>query len=154
MVTRAQATGIPVKVKLGGEEYQASVWTQREFAEWEEWVRATYRKRALEGVETMSDELRRDFTLQVFERASKLTFVSTESTSLMASPAGFIRAWWMSIKINHPKITEDDVGKLLLHPKTDYDKLAELAILGSPGKRKKKGGTKAQQRQKQRKKRR
>lgn len=153
MVTRAQATGIPVKVKLGNEEYLASVWTQREFAEWEEWARAEYRKRSLEASDGLPDEIQRELILRTHERASKITFVSTESSTLLASPAGFIKAWWMSLRLNHPKITEDDVGRLLLHPDTDYDQLTELAIVGAPGDRKKKG-TKAQQRPRQRKKRR
>lgn len=152
MTTRAQATGIPVQVTLGGQPYRASVWTQREFAEWEEWVRATYRKRAMEGIEDMPESLRSGFTLSVHDRASRITFVSDESTSLLSSPAGFIKAWWLSLRDNHPGITEDQVGELLLHPDTSYDELQELAIIGPAMERVKKKGTRAPKRKKKRRK--
>lgn len=155
MVTRAQATGIPTRITLAGDKkYFVSLWTQREYAEWEEWARATYRKRALEGVESMPDDLQREFTLRVHERASKITFISAESLELTPTPTGLIKVWWMSLRIKHPELTEERLGELFLHPDTDYNELAKLPMLGSMIDRKKKGGTKAQQKPKQRKKRR
>lgn len=136
-MSRGTAAGLYKIVTLAGKEYKAGRWGLVDFAAWEEWVRYSYRKRALEGSEVLSEGVREKLELEVYKRAAQIVFVSSESMLLLSTVAGFVRAWYMALVKNHPELTEDDVADFLLHPDTDYKELERLEILGDSGSKKK-----------------
>lgn len=125
-VTRAQAVGLPIRVKLAGEWYTASTWVQTDFAEWEEWLKSEYERDMLDG---LSPEDRSSILLQVRQRKSEINFSSKESINKLSTPVGFLRCWWMSLRKNHPDMTEDEAAVLLLHPDTNAEELAKFKII-------------------------
>lgn len=127
MTIRAQAVALPIRVKLAGEWYSAAIWDQKDFAEWEEWVKEKYRIDAFAG---LSSEERASILMEVQERAAKISFTSTQSSAYMASPLGFIKVWFLGLRKYHPALTEEKVGELLLHRDTDYKELAKFKLVG------------------------
>lgn len=140
-MSRAEAAGLYKTVTLAGKEYKAGRWKLAEFSAWEEWVRRSYRRRALEDSKELSDIVREKLELEVYQRAANILFVSPESMALLSTPAGFVFAWHLALVQHHPELTEDDVAGFLLHKDTDIEELAKLEILGSDAPKKSKKGT-------------
>lgn len=133
MDSRAAATATPVRIKLANTWFTARIWRQSDFAFWEEYVRDEFRKRMYAS---LSEEKQEKICIQVQEKAARLSFGSIESQELLISPVGFIKAWWIALRHDHPELDEETIGQFLLHPDTDYKELEKMTILArSSGKK-------------------
>lgn len=129
-MSSAEVTGLHIPVKLAGKPYKAGRWELVDFAAWEEFVRHSYRERAKEDTDGLSEEVKEKLQLAVHLQAAKITFLSPESLAMLSTVTGFVRVWWIGLVKFHPEITEDEICSLLLDPRTDYKEMEKMEILG------------------------
>lgn len=139
MTTTVEATAAFMKVMLGDKEYRISPLQDCDFGAFERWVQKRYLATTKENLDGLTeDQVNRQLD-RAFERASMITFASPEAGALMSSLEGAVFLFWLSIRKEHPDLTEEDVGKLLLDSAsrdTAMDIVADLNKEHSPIKKK------------------
>jgi len=108
--TRVDASGAGRRqVTLGGKTYKLAPLRNRDFAEFEKWMQ----DQAIEMVErsiqrqNLSFDERRILLNEAYEKARRLTFTSKEASPYLYKLEGAAKILWLSIRQEHPEITEE-----------------------------------------------
>lgn len=124
------ATGLasPTTVTLAGKKYRLTPLKQRDWGEFERWLKDTYLELAKRNVRGMEDKDRDCLLKHAFDRAALITFQSFEALEAMESFDGAVKLVWLSLRTEHVDLTEEDVATILLDPKTLEEAMDRLPL--------------------------
>lgn len=123
------AMASPGTVTLAGKKYRLTPLKQREWGEFERWLKDSYLELAKRNVRGMEGEDRDLLLKHAFDRAALITFQSSEAINAMETFDGAVKLVWLSLRAEHPDLTEENVATLLLDPKT-LEQVMERLPLG------------------------
>lgn len=115
----SKVTGAPTPIKLGDTELLMNPLTDVDYGEYENWMRArviTIAEDAIRANPQLSEEARKAYRHQAMEVSARLTFTSVEGMQVMASWDGATMLIWLGLRKHQPKMTRDDVRRLLSDP--------------------------------------
>ena len=116
MTTTAEATAAFVRVTLGGTTYRVSPLQDKDFGVFERWVQQRFLDVVKQNLEGLTEDQATRQLDRAFERAGSITFISPEASALMASVEGAVFLFWLSVRHEHPDVTESQLTKLLTDP--------------------------------------
>lgn len=116
MTTTAEATAAFVKVTLDGTTYRVSPLRDKDFGAFERWVQQRFLDVTKQNLEGLTEDQATRQLDRAFERAGSITFVSPEASALMASVEGAVFLFWLSVRQEHPDVTESQLTALLTNP--------------------------------------
>lgn len=148
---RATATAAPTAVKIGNATYKLTPLKDSDYGEFEKWLQDRQYEIVKRNLDGLSPEIAVKLLAHAHDRATCIGFADDESIRVMSTYEGAVKLAWMSLRIEHPELKEDDVAELLFDPGVLSDVMDKLPM-GMPdgaGERKKKRtGTKAAARKK------
>lgn len=116
MTTTAQATAAVHTVKIGTRSFRMSPLQDKDYGEFEAWVQDRHIdlfKRNLSGLDDGERQRQLD---RAFDRAAEIGIQSDEAMSAMCTVDGVSKLIWMSVRREHPDVTEDEVISLMTSP--------------------------------------
>ena len=116
MTTTAEATAAFGRITLGGTKYRVSPLQDKDFGAFERWVQQRFLEVTKQNLEGLTEDQATRQLDRAFERAGLITFVSPEASALMASVEGAVFLFWLSVRHEHPDVTESQLTKLLTDP--------------------------------------
>lgn len=124
----ATSLASPTIVTLAGKKYRLTPLKQRDWGEFERWLKDTYLELAKRNVHGMEDKDRDCLLRHAYDRAAVITFQSSEAIEAMESFDGAVKLVWLSLRTEHSDLTEEDVAKMLLDPKTLSEAMDQLPL--------------------------
>lgn len=149
-MNRATATAAPTTVELGGKNYRLTPLRDRDWGEFEKWLQDRHYAAARRNLQGLNAEAQRDLMRHAHDRATAIVFTDNESAKMMGTYEGACFITYLSLRHEHPEITEDEVADLLFDPEAlsrAMDRLP-LGMPDEPAGKKKRSGTKAASRKK------
>lgn len=95
-------SGYPIKI--GGEEFTASMLTDRDFGDIDNYIKAQYVNTAYMAAENLSVAERKELTTIALNNAANITWESREGNDLIFSREGIIRLGWQMCRKRHPNL--------------------------------------------------
>jgi hypothetical protein len=148
MTTRTQATASRREITVGEKTYTLAPLTDKDYGEFEQWIQDRYIDSVKRNSADLTEKERERQLDRAFETAPFITSTSVKGLAIMKSIAGLSRLLWLSFRKEHPDITTEEVSKMLLDP--EVADLAVRKLMPKTSAKKKKTGTKVQQRKKSR----
>ncbi len=140
----ATSLASPSSVVLAGKVYRLTPLKQRDWGEFEQWLQDQHIALAKRNLNGLGDNERSTLLTHAYNRAAEITFQSPEAIKAMKSFDGAVKLTWLSLRTEHPTLTEEAVGVLLLDPVTLESIMDQLPLGISRDETKKKPKRKAQ----------
>lgn len=137
MTTTAEATAAPISVALGEKTFLISPLRDMDYGLLEKYAQDKYMDLAIRNSEKLeSESLKAELIKRAFDTAARVTFTSLEGMRQLTTTGGMIMLVWVSLRKEHPELSIDDVGELLI--KAGNAKLLTRAVDKLAKKKKKK----------------
>lgn len=115
-MTYQQMTAASVPIVLeDGTTYQFSPLSDRDLAELDAWLQSKVIQIARQSLTPDLSQKERDETLSLAMReASNVSFLTKAGQTQLATISGMVHLLWMSIRKNHPDVSEDTLQSKLM----------------------------------------
>lgn len=149
MTSASHATAAPVPVRLAGQDYRMTPLTDKDYAEFENWMRSRPIRIAKENMARIPDLTKEDRDVllrQAMEISARLSMTNMDGMQVMVSWEGASYLSWLGLKKCHPELTSEDVVRLMSDPRTvqealdNFDRVNSLKTEPVDGDTEKKGG--------------
>lgn len=115
MTTTAEVTAAPIPVQLGEKTYLVSPLRDMDYGILEKFAQDKYMDLAIRNADKVTDsEAKARLIERAFDTAAKVTFTSPEGMRQLVTTGGMIMVVWCSLRKEHPELSIDDVGELLI----------------------------------------
>ncbi|MBI5724598.1 MAG: hypothetical protein HZA50_11605 [Planctomycetes bacterium] len=112
----SQITAAPSVLALNGVEYRLSPLRDCDYGEFERWVQDRYFDVAKRNLADLPDAQKDSLLRHAYERAAGLTINSPEALNLMVTVDGAAKLMYLSLRREHPAITQEEATKLCTDP--------------------------------------
>lgn len=126
MTTTAQATAAAHTVKIGDQTFRMTPLQDRDYGEFEAWVQDKYISLFKRNLDGLSDDERQRQLDRAFDRAAEIGIHSDEAMNAMCTIDGVSKLIWMSIRREHPDVTEEEIVTLITSPANIRQALDEI----------------------------
>lgn len=126
MTTTAQATAAAHTVKIGDKTFRMTPLRDRDYGEFEAWVQDRYIALFKRNLGGLSDSERQRQLDRAFDRAAEIGIHSDEAMTAMCTVDGVSKLVWMSVRREHPDVTEDEIITLMTSPANIKQALDEI----------------------------
>ena len=126
MTTTAQATAAVHEVIIAGRKFRMSPLKDRDYGEFEAWVQDRHVNLVKRNLEGLSDDERRHQLDRAFDRAAEIGIQSDEAMAAMCTIEGVGKLVWLSIRAEHPDVSEEEVVSLMTSPENIREALDEI----------------------------
>ena len=131
MTTRAEATAAPSQVRIAGKRYTLTPIADESWGEFEQWLQDRLMAIAKRNLEDLDLADRASLLAAALDKASRIRFSDPQAAEVMGTYEGAVKITYLSLRPRHPKITEDEVAKMLFNP-VDLAIAMDALPLGMP----------------------
>jgi len=116
----SDVTGKGIKIEIRGKEYELSVLTIDDLAEFESYIKSQRLRSFLEATEGLDEKIR----IEGISKITSMHLTPEEMTEEMRSISGTRFFLWCSLRKKNPDIKLEEMGKLV-----DLDNLGEITTI-------------------------
>lgn len=122
-------TASPSEVKLAGQSFTMTPLTDKEFGEFENWLRqrpiriAMDHSRQIEGLNPAEKET---LLKQAMEISNRVSMSSTEGLQIMATLEGAAFLTWLSLRKHQPELTPDKIQGMFTDDRTISEAMTQV----------------------------
>lgn len=135
MVDTSVATAVPSRIELNGVEYVLPPLTDRDYGEFERWLKDREIQLAADLAKNAeSEEQRKAMFDRAYDRASEIHINHPSALKAMVSFEGATKLLHINLRHNHPDMTHEQVKELCHDPLAMEAAYAAVEQLNFPGK--------------------
>lgn len=112
-----QLVATPRPMKIGDREYRFSPFRVAEWVAFESWIHERYAEATKRAFADLSDEAKERAAARLAEILPTITPQSPEGQKIARTPEGACRMIWLSLRIEHPDLTIEEVDRTIYDPR-------------------------------------
>lgn len=129
MTTTAQATAAPAPIRIGDRDLLMSPLTDEDVGILENWARSRIRNAVMSNLDGLTPEQQQRQLDRLYDRLPNVTAWSAEGAAHISTVEGSMKSLWLSVRRNHPDVTEEWIREQLADPKAMLDAVASQSEL-------------------------
>lgn len=115
-------------ITIGEKLYQASMLTDRDYGDLQEWAQSAFIKKAINAVKKEDSEYRKEVIAVALKESHAIEYGTELYLSLIWSEEGRIYSCWVMLRKRHPKLSFEEFRERYLRDRSDSDEQFILAF--------------------------